>query len=464
MARLEKYILRQLMSPFLLGVFVVTFLLSMDFLFDSLNLFLGKGIGFFVVLRLFFLGLGWMLALSIPCGALVAVLMAYGRMAQDSEIIAMKASGISPLRAIRPALIASIILSILLVLFHNNVLPDMNHAFANLMMQVHKTRPTAHIQEGVFIDDFKGYNLFIGNLDDKTGRMEDVLIYDYSRKNDPARTILAKRGTLTFDAASGVLSLNLLDGEIHQAGAGRSSTYRKLDFEKQILNITGARESIDRGRERARGQREMSIAAMREKVRDLEEERDRYLGKQASALEKIGIASVYEIRGVKRKLAWHERAAGAIGLWRAPVIAARPDTFWTPQRQRMAEDAKLARVQAAAATKKVNQYRVEIHKKYSIPFACIVFALVGAPLGIRARRGGLAAGFISVGFFIFYYLCLIGGEQLADRNIGAPWFSMWLPNLVLGALGLWLALRVCQIRLPWRRGAAPITEEASRVC
>lgn len=464
MARLERYILGQLVSPFLLGVFVVTFLLSMDFLFDSLNLFLGKGIGFLVVLRLFFLGLGWMLALSIPCGALVSVLMAYGRMAQDSEIVAMKASGISPLRAIRPALIASIMLAGLLVLFHNNVLPDMNHAFANLMMQVHKTRPTAHIQEGVFIDDFQGYNLFIGNLDDKTGHMEDVLIYDYSRKNDPARTILAKRGTLTFNAASGVLSLNLLDGEIHQAGTGGGTTYRKLEFEKQVLNITGARESIDRGRERARGQREMNIAAMREKVRSLEADRDRYLEKQTNSLEKIGIASVYEIRGIKPDHTWFQRAIGALGLRRAPTVAARPDSFWTTQRQRLAEDAKLARVQAAHATKKINQYRVEIHKKFSIPFACIVFALVGAPLGIRARRGGLAAGFISVGFFIFYYLCLIGGEQLADRNIGAPWISMWLPNLILGALGLWLMLRVCQIRPPWRRHRPRIIQRGSPAC
>jgi len=110
-------------------------------------------------------------------------------------------------------------------------------------------------------------------------------------------------------------------------------------------------------------------------------------------------------------------------------------------------------MQAQTAAKKIDQYWVEIHKKTSIPFACVVFTLVGAPLGIRARRGGLAAGFISVGFLVFYYLCLVGGEQLADRGIADPWLSMWLPNIILGALGLGLTAGVCQIRWFRRSGA-----------
>jgi lipopolysaccharide export system permease protein len=88
---------------------------------------------------------------------------------------------------------------------------------------------------------------------------------------------------------------------------------------------------------------------------------------------------------------------------------------------------------------------VEIHKKISIPAACIVFVFVGAPLGIKARRGGAAAGFISVGFFLLYYLFLVGGEELADRRFISPWLSMWLPNIVLGAAGIWLTTRATQM-------------------
>jgi lipopolysaccharide export LptBFGC system permease protein LptF len=112
-----------------------------------------------------------------------------------------------------------------------------------------------------------------------------------------------------------------------------------------------------------------------------------------------------------------------------------------PDQANWINQAKVRREEQLAVTRKVNEYRVEIQKKVSIPVACIVFVLVGAPLGMLARRGGLAAGFFSAVFFIFYYLCLIGGEQLADRLILSPWLAMWLPNLVLGALGIYLTAR-----------------------
>ncbi len=446
MAILERHILRQLVRPFLMGVIVVTFLLTMDFLFDYLDLFLGKGIDLWTVLQLFVLGLGWMLALSIPCGVLVGILMTYGRMAQDNEIVAIKASGISPLRVVRPAVIASVFMAVGLVLFHNYVLPDMNHAFANLMLSVNQTRPTAEIQEGVFIDQFDGYNLFIGNLDDKSGRMEDVLIYDYSRKEQPARTIIAKHGRLAFDGARGMLNLHLEDGEIHECQEHGAVVYRKLDFLKQTLTIQGVQKAIERTRQRARGQREMKIEMMREKVAELTLEHDRYSQRSEEALEKMGLRSLDQLPGQEPKLPWYAPVAKWIGRPLSPS-SAPPDSFWTAEHRRLAEEAKRTSLHARSAAKKINQFGVEIHKKFSIPFASIIFALVGAPLGVRARRGGLTAGFLSVGFFVFYYLCLIGGEQLADRGYLAPWLSMWLPNIVLGALGVWMMLQMGEVRL-----------------
>jgi lipopolysaccharide export system permease protein len=103
--------------------------------------------------------------------------------------------------------------------------------------------------------------------------------------------------------------------------------------------------------------------------------------------------------------------------------------------------------------RQINQFRVEIDKKFSIPFACVVFVLVGAPLGIRSRRGGVTVGFLSVAFFIVYYLFLVGGEQLADRGLMPPTLSMWAANLVLGGLGAYLTLRASEFRPPRRREA-----------
>jgi lipopolysaccharide export system permease protein len=321
----------------------------------------------------------------------------------------------------------------------------MNHDFANLMLAINKKHPTAQIREGTFIDQFDGYNMFIGKLDDRTGRMQDVLIYDSSRPDEPPRTILARHGRLEYDAAQGILSLFLEDGEIHEASRGTSPVYRKMRFERQTLSVRGARNELEATDERSRGQREMAIGEMRRKIGELLTERDHHQERGAQVLEQLGLSSVHQLPGMERAT-----ALALLFAWVRPreTPTAPPEEFWTSERRRLAEEAKIAYLQAQAASKKADQLRVEIEKKISIPAACIVFVLVGAPLGIRARRGGLAAGFLSMGFLMFYYLCLVGGEQLADREFLAPWIAMWLPNAVLGVLGLVLVVRVCEVRPP----------------
>src|SRR5215471_4191445 len=105
--------------------------------------------------------------------------------------------------------------------------------------------------------------------------------------------------------------------------------------------------------------------------------------------------------------------------------------------------------------KRIASLSVEIHKKFSLPAACVVFVLIGAPIGMRVRRAGPAVAFLSVVFFLFYWLCLIGGEELANRLLLAPWLAMWLPNLVLGGMGLEWTLRACDVPLPWAQRRRP---------
>jgi len=295
--------------------------------------------------------------------------------------------------------------------------------------------------------------MFIGRLDDRTGRMQDVLIHDSSRKDEPARTILAQRGTLEFDPASGMLRLHLADGEVHEAVEEEDDpVYRKMEFRTQVLQIQGSRDIFSETTGRSRGQREMSIQAMRAHIVELEEQRGQREEQCRRALEHIGVSDLAQVPGFEPPRPWYAPLLALVK--RPPPTTAMPDSFWTPQRRRLAEEARAAELQARAVEKSIDQYRVEIHKKVSIPVACIVFVLVGAPLGVRARRGGLAAGFLSAGFFVFYYLCLVGGEQLADRGMLAPWLAMWLPNAVLGILGVLLTLHMCEAGILRRRPRA----------
>ena len=186
---LRRYILRSLIGPFWLGFGIVTFLLTMDMLLDLLDLLISKGIQLWAVTQLFVLALGWMVALSVPCGVLVSALMAYGRLSQDNEIVALRASGVHLMTVMLPALWSAVIVAIGLGLFNNYVLPESNFAYAGLMQELTRQRPTAEIREGVLIDDFRGYDLWIGRLDDRTGEMSDVLILDARTRPDAPRTV-----------------------------------------------------------------------------------------------------------------------------------------------------------------------------------------------------------------------------------------------------------------------------------
>src|SRR6267378_438561 len=224
---LERYVLREHLFPFVIGFSVVVFLLTLDFLFDLVDLAIGKGISAGIVLELFALSMGWMLALAVPCAVLIAALATFGRLAQDNEIAAMRANGINLLRIIGAPLLAATVLAGGLVLFNNHILPETNHALANLMVDVSRKRPTTQISEGVFIDGFEGYNIFVEKVNNRTNEM---------RPNDQERV------------------------------------YRRLMFKTHVINIRNAGAELERSDSSARGDREMSLGMMRRQIRNLGKE------------------------------------------------------------------------------------------------------------------------------------------------------------------------------------------------
>jgi lipopolysaccharide export system permease protein len=450
---LRRYILRSLVGPFWLGFGIITFLLTMDMLLDLLDLLISKGIPLWTVLKLFVLGLGWMVVLSIPCGVLVAALMTYGRLSQDNEIIALRASGVHLGRIILPALAASVIVAVGLTLFNNYVLPETNYAFAGLMQEISRQRPTAEIRAGVLVDDFPGYDLWIGRLDDRTGEMRDVLILDARDNPDSPRTIMARSGTLRYRPEQGLLTLDLQDGEVHEADpSGPPGAYRRMHFTSQSMNIEDPSDRFGSGGKHQRSQREMSVPMMRAEVNRLGRESARQDSLVRAALAPAALNDPAILEQLDPTLATPSPGRALLGLV-ARLTGRKPPAVgstWTAEQRRWVDLATARRREQLTFIRRMNEFDVEIQKKFAIPVACIVFVLVGAPLGMLARRGGLAAGFFSMVFFVFYYLCLTGGEQLADRRLMPPWLAMWMANIVIGGLGAGLTIRAVAGGLPAR--------------
>jgi lipopolysaccharide export system permease protein len=436
---LERYILRESILPFLLGFATVTFLFVLDFLFDFLDLLIAKDVPFPIVLELFVLALGWIVALSFPCGALVAALMAFGRMAQDNEVTAMRAMGVNLATALRAPLAASLVLAGLLVLFNNYVLPESNHEFANLRLAIHRKSPAAKIEPGIFIDAFDKASLLVKDVNPKTGEMRDITIYDYSQ-NDVPTTILARRGHMEYPKGSSTLKLTLEDGEIHEVpGLAAEGKYRRGTFDQHVIYLRQSGARLEMPDRKARSEREMNIAMMEDEIRQRETEKNQRLTDLEQRAVKAGFPSYAAFEKIVRQP--HGMTALLMGAMSKLGLAhARPDT--TRLDPKAAASLEMGRLEVENLDRRIDSFKVEIHKKFSIPFACVVFVLVGAPLGIRTRRGGFANMAIAVAFFMVYYLFLIAGEQLADRRFLSPALAMWLPNLLFGAVGLYLAASV----------------------
>jgi len=436
---LERYVLRESILPFFLGFGLVTFLFVLELLFDFLDLLLAKDVPPLVVLELFVLALGWITALSFPCGVLVAALMTFGRLAQDNEILAMRSLGVNVARLLRGPLGASLLLAGFLCLFNNYILPETNHRFANLRVSIHRKSPAAKIEPGIFIDAFDNYTLMVREVDGKTGNLKEITIYDYTESSVPT-TILAAEGTMTYLNHSSTLRLELRNGEIHELpGNPSEGKYRRGKFKVHTLYLHNTGAILQRTNRTSRGDREMNIEMLLEQIQTRKIQMAKRLSESEEKAKKAGFASWDEYVKTVRP------PQGIAGLWHDLTVTVG---LRSPADPDIAKDkTELAGLlinltDVENLQRRIGSYEVEIHKKFSIPFACVVFVLVGGPLGIRTRKSGFANMAVAVAFFIVYYLFLIGGEQLADRGLLSPGLAMWMPNIIFGLVGFYLTVSV----------------------
>lgn len=448
---LPWYIVRLHLVPFLVGVGAVTFIFEIDVLYGLLDLLITRGVPALQVIQLFGLSLGFVVGMSVPCAVLVAELMTFGRLSQDNEITALRASGVHLFRAMLPSLMLSVVLAGGLVVFNNYVYPETNHAFANLMVSINRMRPTVHLQEGVFITDLPGYNLLVKSVNGRTNEMRGVTIYQ-TNTGGPPTTIFARSGFLSYTPDGRTAVIELKDGEIHevQSEAGQPRRYHRLSFRMHTIFIQGLGGRLEATVRSARGDREKSARMLLDDRADAQAQYDRSLRQRLDRFESYGATRDQLLELAPEKASLGARLAA---LWRAIRGEPSPLAALAAKHPELQVERDLWDMESKALRQRMAALSVEIHKKFALPVACIVFVLIGAPIGMRVKRGGPAVAFISIGFFLFYYACLIMGEDYAKALVVPPWLAMWIANIVLGLLGLDLTARACDVHLPWHRRA-----------
>ena len=430
MSVITRYIIKEHVGPFFLGLSTLVFVFILNIVFKDLGRLLGKGLSIKIILEFFLLNMAWVAALAVPMSVLVSTLMSFGRLSADNEITALKASGVNLYRLITPILIISALLAVGMERFNNEVLPDFNYRVSMLYRDISRKKPTLTLEPHVFFNDIPNYSLLVHEIDNKTNELKGIIINDTS---DPkfSRTIIAKSGTLKFSAEKEMLVFSLRDGEIHEVDTENYEQYRKLKFERQVFSIAVDGMVLKRRESKHRGDREKSAAMMREDVRrdqDVIHEREGRMVNHVKA----------DLENVFKPILW---PTNDDSLPLEKKLKSRHIMQPTERVNQMIKKLDGEKRVIKSSERSIDKLEVEIHKKYSIPVACIVFVLIGAPLGIMARQGGLATGWgFSILFFFVYWAFLIGGEQLADRQIVSPLVAMWLPNLIVGTIGIYLVI------------------------
>jgi len=417
----------------------------------------------------------FILAMTLPMAVLVAVLQTFSRLGADSEITALKASGVSLVRFVRPVLLAASLLALFEFVFVDQVLPRANHRLKNLLVDIARKKPTFQLAEQSINEIPGSASLFLraGLIDQATDRMRDVVIYDLGNPSR-RRTIYADSGYIRLNADQTDLFLTLFDGYIHDYDRARAESFRRIFFRSDVVRVVNVSNRLERtGDNDFKGDREMSLCEMDAVVmNDLANAEGRRADiRMATERDALGLLGVAPPRGdtarprpahrsltalycavlarMHRGLLTTEAHADTVPPARIQadrstrLAVPRPRVGTDPTGNLLRATRNSFEAQRLSVLAHAASYQVEIHKKYSLAFSCIVFVLIGAPVALRFPRGGIGLVIgASVVIFGFYYIGLIGGETLADRQIISPFLAMWGPNLIMSLTGLVLFLRL----------------------
>ncbi len=465
MTILHRMILKQLPGPFLGWMMLLMFLLLMQFLIRFLPELTGRDLPMVLVLELILYNLSYMVVLAVPMSSLLSTLMVFGSLAESRTWVVIRNCGITLWGLTWPVFIVAALISWGMIYFNNVLLPESNYRALNMWQIIRSARPGFELEPGVFYQEIDEYSILVGRRDKNL--LYDVLIYDYTNGLPNPVTIQADMGELI--PRGQFLELILQDGEMHRlmrpTGVNMIERYEKLTFERFSLNLDLSELGVQDAPEtpRFRSDRSTPVDQMFEIVDSLKlrlsHHRDELLSiapvpvqvdttppsalaQSTSQFNSDQASSVFETpTGVRTDSMASRNVLKGLSLEQMQL------TF-----QHARDLGQSARSSAASRTRNLkhtnttlSRYQVEIHKKYSISLACFVFVLIGIPLGLSIRRGGLGVpSLAAMSIFIFYWVSLVQGEKLADRGFLNPWIGMWCANILIGLAGIWLFIRVAR--------------------
>ncbi|OFX61420.1 MAG: hypothetical protein A2066_00510 [Bacteroidetes bacterium GWB2_41_8] len=459
MKRLHKFIIKSFLGPFFMTFFICVFILLMQFLWKYIDELVGKGLDWKIVTELLVYASFGLIPLAFPLAMLLASIMTFGNLGENYELVAMKASGISLFRIMKPLLVVTCIMTMIAFYFSNNILPITNLKFYSLLYSVKEQKPEMIIKEGVFSNDIDNYSIKVERKGRDNNMLYDLMIYNHSQDNGNTNVTVADSGKMEITEDKKFMSVTLYNGQSYTeqrenaSGRDKRFPFSRETFEKEVINISMIGFEFNRKDETLwkNSSKMMNIDLLVSQGDSMFQDYKLRVWRFVTSL-------TYQ-NTINRQVAWLSMPYDSLRI--NPNI--KPDTIvdfdktfaslGTFDKQELYQRA-IQNVRSNSQImsqnmdemylrkKMVNSYAMEFHRKFTLSIACIIFFFIGAPLGAIIRKGGLGMPVVvSILMFIAYYILMITGEKFAREDAWSMQSGMWFSSLVFLPLGIWLTYK-----------------------
>ena len=450
--KLDKLILKAFVWPFIATFFITLFVFMMQILWKYIDDLVGKGLDLLTLTEFLIYASATLVTLAMPIAILLSSIMTFGKLGENFELVAIKSSGISLLRFMRPLFFVSVLLSGIAFLFANYIAPVANLKFAVIYHDIYEKSPAFDLKDGVFYNGFRGYSIKVGKKEKDKSTLHEVLIYEQSNGLQD-NTIISESGKMTMSNDKKFLEFRLHNGNRYEENGGGYNAnktefinlgfqeYNKL-FDLSQLNLQKTSDSLFMNNMRMKTMRQLNV--------DLDS-----LKKVPDSLfkrTKAGLAAYVQYTKYKDSASGEKELVAAQKTTNKKVTsfdALIPDTLRSLVYEQTISTVGNARslLEIASSDFKsrsddITQHKIEWHKKLSLSVACLVLFFIGAPLGSIIRKGGLGMPLVmALLFFMVFYLLNIFGEKFTKDHLVVPLFGMWLPVIVLSPVGFFLTYK-----------------------
>ncbi len=421
------------------------FVLLMQSVWKYIDDLIGKGLEWTVIVELAFYSIPTLVPLALPLAILLSSLMTFGKLGETYELTALKSSGISLYKIMKPLFVTVSIIAITAFFFSNHVIPYSNMKFKTLLYDIMNKKLALNMREGVFFNDIEGYSIKVNHKSEDGNLLEDLLIYDHSEKMGNTKVIKAKSGKMYTSDNERYLYLELFDGYSYEEVDVKNPKKRinlpfaRSSFSSQKIRFDMASFQLERSDEEryANAAQFMNISQLQHSSDSLEisiqnrlntyQEKllDYYHFKNLDSLEQdSSLVFSTEINS------YSEHKKNRLFKASANLIRSSKSYVYNTQRE------------LKYKYKKLKKTHIEWHRKFTLAFACLVLFLIGAPLGAIIRKGGMGMPvLVSIIFFLVYHISSITGEKSALQGVINIHEGMWLSSFILAPLGLFFCYK-----------------------